>query len=205
MLQTLSHAIVSVFVSFQSNRASADPLLPQWRPVPRQHWVSLRGDHALSPCVAGALPAASPSRPTQSRGPRPSHFPVQRERQGTREGAASVQWRGGKRRWRKERGRTGAPNGLKEGWERWLEENKRKMEVRDGKGGRGGEEGVLFVDWQSERKNGGWTEENVEGGSCQWMRKLLLCEETHSHSFSTVSPTHIKTQKLLSCSFPIVA
>lgn len=131
-------------MSFQSNGASADPLLPQRRPVPRRRRLCLRGDHALSPRVAGALPAAGPARPAQSRGPRAAPLPVQRERQGARAGAAPVQRGGGERRRREERGGTGAPDGLKEGWVHLLrKKGKKKMEARDG---RGGEEGVLFVD-----------------------------------------------------------
>lgn len=110
---------LSLFVSFQSNRASADPLLPQRWPVPWRCWLGLRGNHALSPRVTGALPATGPTCPAPNGGPCHAHFPAKREREGTREGAAAVQ----RRRWkwwgRKEWGGTGSPDRLKKKLLKW--------------------------------------------------------------------------------------
>ena len=157
------------FLFFQSDGATADALLPQWRPVPaRGHRLRLGGLHALSPRVTGALPATGPARLASTGGPGHAHYTAQREGEGAREGeragATSIQRRRGKRRGSEERGGTGAPDRLKggggvEGWE-----------------GRVAEEDVcsLLTDSQK-KKDKGWRGEMERGSGCRWKRKKRLC------------------------------
>lgn len=149
-------AHVSLSVSFQSNGASAASLLPQWWPVPGQRWLGLRGNHALSPRVNGALPTAGPSGHASNWGPRHAHFPAQGEREGTRQRAASVQWRRRKRWRREEWGRTGAPDRLK--------------------GGVGATE--VLADSKTRRME----DELWKQGGIHWMRKNSSVRKCHTYS-----------------------
>lgn len=102
-----------VLLSFQSGGAPAGPLPPQQWPVPWERALSPSGSHAVSPCVTGALPTTGPTPSASGRCPRLTHVPLQRQREGARERAVPVQWRGGKWQGREKWGRAGALDGLK--------------------------------------------------------------------------------------------